>query len=287
MILDVIVEDKLKRLPEHKKRISEEEMTRLAIESHRVSHSFYDALAKDGLSIISEFKKASPSHGNMNNKITLEERIKQYGESADAISCLTEEDHFKGSTEYLKQIRQMTDLPIIKKYPSSLSDRFINEITSSIREDFMSDPDQVYEAKGIGADAVLLIAAILDDSRFKELYDLAYSLGLDVLCEVHNEEEMQRMLNLDVKIIGINNRNLKTFEVDLDTTKKLADMVTQEMRKAGKLLVSESGVADTDDIKVLAKSGADALLIGTVLMEAPKPEELISEFKEVYNAERK
>ena len=128
--------------------------------------------------------------------------------------------------------------------------------------------------------------AILDDSRFKELYDLAYSLGLDVLCEVHNEEEMQRMLNLDVKIIGINNRNLKTFEVDLDTTKKLADMVTPEMRKAGKLLVSESGVADTDDIKVLAKSGADALLIGTVLMEAPKPEELISEFKEVYNAEK-
>ena len=258
MILDVIVEDKLKRLPEHKKRISEEEMTRLAIESHRVSHSFYDALAKDGLSIISEFKKASPSHGNMNNKITLEERIKQYGESADAISCLTEEDYFKGSTEYLKQIRQMTDLPIIRK-------------------DFIIDPYQVYEAKVIGADAVLLIAAILDDSRFKELYDLAYSLGLDVLCEVHNEEEMQRMLNLDVKITM----------VDLDTTKKLADMVTQEMRKAGKLLVSESGVADTDDIKVLAKSGADALLIGTVLMEAPKPEELISEFKEVYNAERK
>ena len=162
MILDVIVEDKLKRLPEHKKRISEEEMTRLAIESQRVSHSFYDALAKDGLSIISEFKKASPSHGNMNNKITLEERIKQYGESADAISCLTEEDHFKGSTEYLKQIRQMTDLPIIRK-------------------DFIIDPYQVYEAKVIGADAVLLIAAIIDDSRFKELYDLAYSLGLDVV----------------------------------------------------------------------------------------------------------
>ena len=263
MILDVIVEDKLKRLPEHKKRISEEEMTRLAIESHRVSHSFYDALAKDGLSIISEFKKASPSHGNMNNKITLEERIKQYGESADAISCLTEEDHFKGSTEYLKQIRQMTDLPIIRK-------------------DFIIDPYQVYEAKVIGADAVLLIAAILDDSRFKELYDLAYSLGLDVLCEVHNEEEMQRMINLGVKIIGINNRNLKTFEVSLDTTKKLALLAPE-----GTVLVSESGVLNDDDIKVLKASGADALLIGTVLMEAPKPEELISEFKEVYNAERK
>ena len=263
MILDVIVEDKLKRLPEHKKRISEEKMKELALSSTRKINSFYEALKKDGLSVIGEFKKASPSHGIMNNKIELVERIRQYSESADAISCLTEEDHFNGSIEYLKQIRQMTDLPIIRK-------------------DFIIDPYQVYEAKVIGADAVLLIAAILDDGRFKELYDLAYSLGLDVLCEVHNEEEMQRMLNLDVKIIGINNRNLKTFEVDLD-----ADIVTPEMRKAGKLLVSESGVADTDDIKVLAKSGADALLIGTVLMEAPKPEELISEFKEVYNAERK
>jgi indole-3-glycerol phosphate synthase len=259
MILDVIVEDKLKRLPEHKKRISEEEMTRLAIESQRVSHSFYDALAKDGLSIISEFKKASPSHGNMNNKITLEERIKQYGESADAISCLTEEDHFKGSTEYLKQIRQMTDLPIIRK-------------------DFIIDPYQVYEAKVIGADAVLLIAAILDDSRFKELYDLAYSLGLDVLCEVHNEEEMQRMINLGVKIIGINNRNLKTFEVSLDTTKKLASLAPE-----GTVLVSESGVLNDDDIKVLKASGADALLIGTAFMENENPKGLALEWKAIYD----
>ena len=259
MILDVIVEDKLKRLPEHKKRISEEEMTRLAIESHRVSHSFYDALAKGGLSIISEFKKASPSHGNMNNKITLEERIKQYGESADAISCLTEEDHFKGSTEYLKQIRQMTDLPIIRK-------------------DFIIDPYQVYEAKVIGADAVLLIAAILDDSRFKELYDLAYSLGLDVLCEVHNEEEMQRMINLGVKIIGINNRNLKTFEVSLDTTKKLASLAPE-----GTVLVSESGVLNDDDIKVLKASGADALLIGTAFMENENPKGLALEWKAIYD----
>lgn len=265
MILDVIVQDKLKRLPEHKARISEEEMIKLAKESRRTPISFYDALAKDGLSIISEFKKASPSHGKMDNKISLEERIEQYGKSADAISCLTEEDHFNGSVDYLKQIRQMTDLPVIRK-------------------DFIIDPYQVYEAKVIGADAILLIAAILDDGKFKELYDLAYSLGLDVLCEVHDEEEMQRMLDLDVKIIGINNRNLKTFEVNLETTRRLAGMVTPDMRNAGKILVSESGVAGTDDINVLAKSGADALLIGTVLMEAPEPEKLISEFKEVYNA---
>ena len=244
MILDVIVEDKLKRLPEHKKRISEEEMTRLAIESHRVSHSFYDALAKDGLSIISEFKKASPSHGNMNNKITLEERIKQYGESADAISCLTEEDHFKGSTEYLKQIRQMTDLPIIRK-------------------DFIIDPYQVYEAKVIGADAVLLIAAILDDSRFKELYDLAYSLGLDVLCEVHNEEELSSALDAGCDLLGINNRNLKTFEVNLSVTERLASQVPD-----GCVLVSESGIRNNGDMKIVRKHGADAVLIGETLMRS-------------------
>ncbi|MDO5382966.1 MAG: indole-3-glycerol phosphate synthase TrpC [Eubacteriales bacterium] len=268
MILDVIVEDKLKKLPVHKSVISEEEMKRQALASTRKSISFYDALSKDGLSIIGEFKKASPSHGTMDNKINLRERIKQYSESADAISCLTEEDHFNGSVEYLKEIRQMTTLPIIRK-------------------DFIIDPYQVYEAKVIGADAILLIAAILDDNKFKELYDLAYSLGLDVLCEVHDEEEMQRMLNLDVKIIGINNRNLKTFEIDLNTTKRLADMVTDDMRKSGKLLVSESGVQDSQDVAVLAHSNADALLIGTVLMEAESPVNLIREYKDVYNLSKK
>ena len=215
MILDIIVEDKKKRLIEHKNNISEAEMKRLALESERKSISFYDALAKKGLSIIGEFKKASPSHGIMASKVNLEERIRQYNEAVDAISCLTEEDHFNGSTEYLKQIRKMTTLPIIRK-------------------DFIIDEYQVYEAKVIGADAILLIAAILDDKKFKELYDLAYSLGLDVLCEVHDEEELKRMINLDVKIIGINNRNLKTFEVSLDTTKRLAAMIPD-----GKVVVAE------------------------------------------------
>ena len=156
-----------------------------------------------------------------------------------------------------------------------------------IRKDFIIDPYQVYEAKVIGADAILLIAAILDDEKFKELYDLAYSLGLDVLCEVHDETEMQRMLNLNVKIIGINNRNLKTFEVNLDTTRKLAGMVTEKMRSDGTLLVSESGVSGTEDVKVLAESGADALLIGTVLMEAEKPSELVYDYKRIYNQSKK
>ena len=187
MILDIIVEDKKKRLIEHKNNISEAEMKRLALESERKSISFYDALAKKGLSIIGEFKKASPSHGIMASKVNLEERIRQYNEAVDAISCLTEEDHFNGSTEYLKQIRKMTTLPIIRK-------------------DFIIDEYQVYEAKVIGADAILLIAAILEDKKFKELYDLAYSLGLDVLCEVHDEEEFQTRTDCHVRRGGQRHR---------------------------------------------------------------------------------
>ena len=266
MILDVIVEDKKKRLVEHKAAVSEEEMKQKALQSTRKSVGFAKALKKDGLSVIGEFKKASPSHGKMNNKIELTDRIDQYNNAVDAISCLTEEDYFLGNTDYLKQIRKITNLPIIRK-------------------DFIIDEYQVYEAKVIGADAILLIAAILDDKTFKKLYDLAYSLGLDVLCEVHDAEEMQRMINLDVKIIGINNRNLKTFEVNLNTTKKLSDMVTPKMREEGKILVSESGVEGSEDVKPLADRRADALLCGTVLMEAFNPKELIRAFKDTYDKE--
>lgn len=255
MILDTIVEDKKKRLQEHKELISEDKMKALALKSDRKSHSFYEALAKDRLSIIGEFKKASPSHGIMNNKLELKDRIEQYNIAVDAISVLTEQDHFNGGVDYLKQIRQITDLPIIRK-------------------DFIIDEYQVYEAKYIGADAILLIAAILDDLTFKKLYDLAYSLGMDVLCEVHDDNEMKRMLALDVKIIGINNRNLKTFEVSLDTTKRLAKMVSQ-----GVVLVSESGVSSDEDIHSLKECNINALLIGTALMEAPNPAELAIHWK--------
>ena len=260
MILDDIVAAKKKRLPEHKAVISEEQMKCEALESKRVSYSFYDALAKKGLSIIGEFKKASPSHGKMDSKVDLTERIDQYNIAVDAISCLTEEDYFNGGTEYLKSIRQMSQLPIIRK-------------------DFIIEEYQVYEAKVIGADAILLIVAILDDDTFRKLYDLAYSLGLDVLCEVHDEEEMKRMIALGVKIIGINNRNLKTFEVSLDTTRRLCTMAPE-----GTVLVSESGVSTDEDIEVLKTSGADALLIGTAFMESENPEKLALHWKDIYNS---
>lgn len=256
MILDDIVKAKKIRLEEQIKQVGLEDMKRAAIRSNRKSICFYDALKKKGLSIIGEFKRSSPSHGKMASKVDLIERIDCYNEAVDAISCLTEEDYFNGSVDYLKQIRTMTNLPIIRK-------------------DFIFTEYQVYEAKVIGADAILLIAAILDDMEFKKLYDLAYQLGLDVLCEVHDEAEMNRMLQLDVKIIGINNRNLKTFEVTLDTTKKLAEMVKDT------ILVSESGVSTDEDIKILNQSHVDALLIGTALMEADDPKELALRWKKI------
>ena len=201
MILDVIVEDKKKKLKEHKKRISEEKMKELALACERKSISFYEALAKPGLSIIGEFKKASPSMGKIKMTMELTDRIDEYNESVDAISCLTEEDHFLGNTEYFKEIRKISPLPMIRK-------------------DFIIDPYQIYEAKVIGADCILLIAAILSDDQMKEYDKLAAKLGMDVLVEIHDEEEMERVLKIHPKIIGVNNRNLKDFTISLENTKK-------------------------------------------------------------------
>lgn len=250
MILDEIVEAKKKQLLLDKENISEEKMKELAAHCTRESISFYEALKKPGLSIIGEFKKASPSHGRMDSKIELTDRIDQYNEAVDAISCLTEEKYFLGGVSYFKQIREMTPLPMIRK-------------------DFIIDPYQIFEAKVIGADCILLIAAILTDRELKMFYELAYALGMDVLVEVHDETEMMRAVGLDAKIIGVNNRNLKDFTIDLNTTKRLKEMVPE-----GTVLVSESGVSGDADVEFLKEVGVDALLIGTVFMEAEEPVEL-------------
>lgn len=257
MILDEIVADKRKRLDEAKAEISEGAMKQLAVACERESISFYEAMKKPGLSIIGEFKNASPSHGGMADKISLEERIAQYNQSVDAISCLTEQDHFRGSVDYFKQIRQMTPLPMIRK-------------------DFIIDPYQILEAKVMGADCILLIAAILNDRELSLFYELAYDLGMDVLLEVHDEQEMKRALGLDAKIIGVNNRNLKDFTIDLNTTKKLAELVGEET-----LLISESGLLTKEDVGYVKACGVDGILTGTVLMEAPEPMALAREWKQL------
>ena len=255
MILDVIVEDKKKRLVEHKAAVSEEEMKQKALQSTRKSVGFAMALKKDGLSVIGEFKKASPSHGAMDIKVDLKERILQYNDSVDAISCLTEEDHFDGNVDYLKKIRTITELPILRK-------------------DFMIDPYQFYEAKAIGADAVQLIAAILDDAQMKDFYQLSKELELDALVEVHDEKELERAMKIDADIIGVNNRNLKDFTISLDTTVQLSKLEPED-----KVLVAESGILQDADVELLKECGVDAFLIGRALMEAEHPKEVAKRWK--------
>lgn len=256
MILDEIVEDKKKRLPGHMARIPETEMRRMAEETKtREADCFYNHLKKPGLSIIGEFKKASPSLGTINSKIDLLERISEYNASVDAISCLTEEDHFHGNVAYLKEIRAKSSLPILRK-------------------DFMICEYQFYEAKVIGANAILLITGILDDVQMKDFYQLSTELGLDALFEAHTEEQMDRALNCGAKIVGVNNRDLRDFTIKLDTTKRLSKMVPDD-----RIFVAESGIVSDEDVKYLKECRVDAFLIGRAFMEAANPQELAKHWK--------
>lgn len=259
MILDQIVQDKQRRLEEQKQKMPETTMRQIALNFQRKSISFYDALAKPGLSIIGEFKKASPSMGKIKMTMEFEKRIEEYNCAMDAISCLTEEDHFLGSTAYFEKIRTTSGLPMIRK-------------------DFIIDAYQIYEAKVIGADCILLIAAILTDKQMNEFYTLAYQLGMDVLLEVHDEQEMKRALQLNPRIIGVNNRNLKDFTISLDTTKRLRPMVP-----AGTVFVSESGVTDKEQIVFLKECQVNALLVGGAFMLSEHPQKLAKEWKQVYD----
>ncbi len=259
MILDRIVEDKKIRLKEHKSNVSFEEIRKLAEaelkDEKRPKNCFYENLRKQGISIIGEFKKASPSLGRIESKIDLLERIDEYNASVDAISCLTEEDHFNGNIEYLKTIRKKSDLPILRK-------------------DFMIDEYQFYEAKAIGADAVLLIAAILDDAMLRDFYTLARELKLDVLVETHDENEVERALKTDPRIIGVNNRDLKDFSIKLETTGRLRKLIPED-----KVFVTESGIMGDEDVRYLKETGVDAFLIGRAFMESRDPKELAHHWK--------
>lgn len=246
MILDEIVEKRKIQLEREKAAADFETVKRNAEKLDRQCISFKAALAKpDRLSVISEVKKASPSKGLIQPNFAPVKIAKEYEScGADAVSCLTEEHYFQGSSEYFKEIRQAIGLPMIRK-------------------DFIIDEYQIYEARLMGADAILLIAAVLDDEKLKRFGGIARSLGLDILAETHDESELERVLALDFDIIGINNRNLKTFEVTLETTAKLAGMIPE-----GKVIVSESGIRDNADMKTVRSYRADAVLVGETLMRS-------------------
>lgn len=214
---------------------------------------FKRALSKSGLSFICEVKKASPSKGIIAEDFPYLDIAKSYRDmGADAVSVLTEPDFFKGSPEYLRHIAQTVDIPCLRK-------------------DFVIDEYQIYEAKTLGASAVLLICAILDDEKLKNYLNLAHSLGLSALVEVHNENELTKALDSGAEIIGINNRDLTSFEVSLTATKRLAGKIPSD-----KLLVSESGLHTPQDIEFVRKAGADAVLIGEAFMRAENKADLLN-----------
>ena len=188
MILDDIVEKRKEQLQREKDNIEPQDMKEMALNSKNKNHGFKEALKKSGLSVISEVKKASPSKGVIAEDFRPVETAIAYEDAgAAAISCLTEEHYFKGGSKYFADIRAKVDIPMLRK-------------------DFIFDEYQIYEAKVLGADAILLIAAILSEEKIKEFYDLAKSLEIDCLVEVHNEKELKKVVACGCDIIGINNR---------------------------------------------------------------------------------
>jgi indole-3-glycerol phosphate synthase len=220
----------------------------------REGRPFAEALSRPGTSLIAEHKRRSPSAGAIREGVSCADVVRAYERGgAAALSVLTEEAHFGGSLADLHEARATTALPILRK-------------------DFTIDPYQLYEAKAAGADAVLLVVGSLEPERLASLYGLARDLDLDAIVEIHDEEELERALEIDCDVIGINNRDLEDFTVDIQRTFDLiADVPT------GKVVVSESGIHDRWQIEELEQVGVDAVLIGEVLMRAADTEAAVRE----------
>ena len=240
--LDVIIPDVRRRLEERKILTPLAALERAVAPGARAS--FAAALRGRGMSVIAEVKRFSPSKGAIRPDLDVTEFIAAYeAGGASAVSVLTEGDHFRGSLDDLQTAAACAVLPLLRK-------------------DFVVDPYQVHEARAFGASAVLLIAALLDDRGLRDLSALACRLGLDVLLEVHDASEMARALQVESDVvIGINNRDLRTFEVSLRTSLTLAGLVP-----ADRLVVAESGIKDRADVEALASAGVDAVLVGESLL---------------------
>jgi indole-3-glycerol phosphate synthase len=203
--------------------------------------------------VIAEIKKASPSKGVLRADFIPADIAQSYAEyGAACLSVLTDQQFFQGCIDYLKQARASCQLPVLRK-------------------DFMVDAYQVYESRACGADAILLIAACLDDAQMKDFEQIAYGLDMAVLVEVHDAQELERALKLKTPLIGVNNRNLKTFEVSLDTTLRLMRDIP-----ADRLLVCESGIHSRDDVLRMGAAGVNAFLVGEAFMRADEPGEALA-----------
>lgn len=258
MILDEIVKAKSRQLEVEKKHISieawKEKLKRVGLSK---TIDFYNALkGKDKISIIAEIKKASPSKGIIRADFEpVRIAVEYFMAGVDAISVLTESSYFMGQDEYLVKVRQSVPLPVLRK-------------------DFIIDVWQIYQSRYIGADAILLIASILTDEELKKFLAVAGILGMQCLVEVHDEKEVERALTAGAKIIGINNRDLRTFETDLKTTGGLTGLIPKD-----RVIVSESGISTSEDMKYLKSLGVDAVLIGETFMRAASIGEKVGELR--------
>jgi len=255
LFLKDIVRQKEKRLMEQPLMI---EKLIQQIGTSKKPPSFYDEMAKDGLSIIGEIKKASPSKGLIKEDFDPVALAKLYADSVDAISVLTEEDFFMGHADYLSQVAKTVDMPILYK-------------------DFIVQANQVYHARAIGASCILLIVAILTDVQIREYSRLAYSLGMEVLVETHTKNEIERALKGDIRMIGINNRNLKTFKTDIETTIQLRKYVPKD-----KVVISESGIHKPEEVMMLKRAEIDGILVGESFMRGDIAL-MAKAFKEAYD----
>jgi indole-3-glycerol phosphate synthase len=260
-ILNKIVAVKEQEVAAAKKRVPLETV-RFDAESRVLTRDFEGALRKKiaagQAAVIAEVKKASPSKGVLREDFIPADIAQSYAEgdgkvSAACLSVLTDKQFFQGGVDYLKQARASCDLPVLRK-------------------DFMIDPYQIYEARAIGADAILLIAACLDDAQMRDFEAIAHGLDMAVLVEVHDEAEMARALKLKTPLIGVNNRNLRSFEVSIDTTLSLLAQVPPE-----RLLVTESGIATRDEVARLRAAGVHAFLVGEAFMRAEEPGQALAD----------
>ncbi len=218
--------------------------------------SLSQALRGNGCAIIAEVKKASPSKGVLRPSFDHRQIAREYADGgANALSVLTDREFFQGDREYLQQIRGLVSIPLLRK-------------------DFIIDPYQLVESKAYGADAILLIVAALDRHHLRDLHDAAVELGLECLVEVHSEAEIDMLPGIKAGIIGVNNRNLSTFETDLQNSIRLRPLLP-----AGAIAVSESGIASAADVRKLIASGYDAVLIGETFMKSSEPGKTLRQLK--------
>lgn len=257
MILDELAAYAAYRVEEAKKKLPPEEIRTQAEHLPKGDFRFEKVLKKKGMSFICEVKKASPSKGVIAEEFPYTEIARAYeAAGADCVSVLTEPKWFLGSDDIFREIREAISLPMIRK-------------------DFTVDPYQIYEAKLMGADAVLLICALLPTEKLKEYLAICEKLGLTALVETHDEAEIASAVEAGARVIGVNNRNLKNFTVDFSNSAKLRSLIPEEA-----VFVAESGVKDASDVGALSAIGADAVLVGEALMRAADKQTELARFRE-------